>query len=509
MESTAGLAALALFVLWLGYLVPHRVRHRQQLLDSRTEDRFSGSLRVLAVADPAAGGAVQVNTVDVAPPGTAGDLASGAHRSLLLSASAARSGSGTPDAPSIPPQHQSSRKEEGTHAVETTAPTDRRHAAPSRRGTDATARHDGTGGPAAPGRVQPSGPTRLQVLERRAIVARRRLALTAVLLLATVGAWACVGIGLVPWFVAAVPTALLLLVLAFGRLAVLAGKRADAAWLAQRRASAARAGSPREDSARAGSAASGRGRPVAGGPAIVRNAPPRVTGRAVHGSQLNTQMIPRVTPQDLARAAEARTGSDARAADVGGSADNGARGREGSGRARGVGSGSGSGARADDDSEPERVEPSRMEPTRVESRGVESEGAGPEGAAFLRREGAPSTPAKEAGASERDHVPSGRAWDPVPVPRPTYTMKASAPRRGPAPSAGTVPGPVAASGASATQTARSVAEASGRGAPASGQAEESAPPAATRAAGDEAKPRTETLGLDLNEILARRRAAGQ
>jgi hypothetical protein len=29
------------------------------------------------------------------------------------------------------------------------------------------------------------------------------------------------------------------------------------------------------------------------------------------------------------------------------------------------------------------------------------------------------------------------------------------------------------------------------------------------AAGDERKPSTETLGLDLNEILARRRAAGQ
>ncbi|TWH30936.1 hypothetical protein L600_002800000010, partial [Isoptericola variabilis J7] len=50
MESAAGLAALALFVLWLGYWVPQRLRHRQQLLESRVEDRFSGGLRVLAVA---------------------------------------------------------------------------------------------------------------------------------------------------------------------------------------------------------------------------------------------------------------------------------------------------------------------------------------------------------------------------------------------------------------------------------------------------------------------------
>src|SRR5690606_12163834 len=49
--SPAGLAALGVVGLWLAYLVPHRLRHRQQLLESRTEDRYSGSMRVLAVTD--------------------------------------------------------------------------------------------------------------------------------------------------------------------------------------------------------------------------------------------------------------------------------------------------------------------------------------------------------------------------------------------------------------------------------------------------------------------------
>ena len=55
-ESASGIVALAVFLLWVGFYVPHRVRHRQQLLDARTDDRFSGSLRVLAVAGPGGGG---------------------------------------------------------------------------------------------------------------------------------------------------------------------------------------------------------------------------------------------------------------------------------------------------------------------------------------------------------------------------------------------------------------------------------------------------------------------
>ncbi len=52
MHDIAGLVALAIVGLWIAYLVPHRLRYRQQLLESRTEDRFSDALRVLVVAEP-------------------------------------------------------------------------------------------------------------------------------------------------------------------------------------------------------------------------------------------------------------------------------------------------------------------------------------------------------------------------------------------------------------------------------------------------------------------------
>jgi len=50
-NDLAGPVALALVVLWVAYLVPHKLRHRQQLLESRADDRFSEALRVVAVSD--------------------------------------------------------------------------------------------------------------------------------------------------------------------------------------------------------------------------------------------------------------------------------------------------------------------------------------------------------------------------------------------------------------------------------------------------------------------------
>src|SRR5690606_8123228 len=47
--------------------------------------------------------------------------------------------------------------------------------------------------------------------------------------------------------------------------------------------------------------------------------------------------------------------------------------------------------------------------------------------------GEPAPGRDEHVVEQVEHVASGRAWDPVPVPPPTYTMKASAPRREPAP----------------------------------------------------------------------------
>ncbi|MEZ0446924.1 hypothetical protein AB5970_03570, partial [Cellulomonas sp. ICMP 17802] len=51
MNDLAGPVALALVGLWVAYLVPHKLRHRQQLLESRADDRFSEALRVVAVSD--------------------------------------------------------------------------------------------------------------------------------------------------------------------------------------------------------------------------------------------------------------------------------------------------------------------------------------------------------------------------------------------------------------------------------------------------------------------------
>ncbi|ARK04662.1 hypothetical protein B8281_07895 [Cellulosimicrobium sp. TH-20] len=408
MESASGIVALAVFLLWVGFYVPHRVRHRQQLLDARTDDRFSGSLRVLAVAGPGGGGFDRwdarldgVTTVAAIASGPAG---AGGRPLLGAAGTQSRSEGRTHD-------------EEGTHAMGSTV-----SASPSR---------------GAPPRRQPaSEQSRLELLERRAAAARRRLALTVVLLLATLGVWVVVALGLVPWWTGVVPTAFLGLVLVLGRRAVLAAQRSDAAWLAERRAAARAA----------------RGA-VLGAPPAPRGARPRVTGRAVHGSQVSTQMIPRVTPQDLARA------NAAASADAGAPTTTGASSRE-----RATASGPAEGPAS------EEPAPAADDPTTARE----------------------TTPVVEVEAVDAERVPTGRAWDPVPVPPPTYTMKPTAPRREPAPLTDddvvspTVPARVEPVVAAETRS----------GAPAP-------------AAGDERKPSTETLGLDLNEILARRRAAGQ
>ncbi|MHA7618788.1 hypothetical protein ACX12M_09725 [Cellulosimicrobium cellulans] len=403
MESASGIVALAVFLLWVGFYVPHRVRHRQQLLDARTDDRFSGSLRVLAVAGPGGGGFDRwdarldgVTTVAAIASGPAG---AGGRPLLGAAGTQSRSEGRTHD-------------EEGTHAMGSTV-----SASPSR---------------GAPPRRQPaSEQSRLELLERRAAAARRRLALTVVLLLATVGVWVVVALGLVPWWAGVVPTAFLGLVLVLGRRAVLAAQRSDAAWLAERRAAARAA----------------RGA-VLGAPPAPRGARPRVTGRAVHGSQVSTQMIPRVTPQDLARANAAA------------SADAGA--------------------------------PAASSRERVTASGATEGPASEEPAPAADEPGTAAQTAPTVEAVDAEHVPTGRAWDPVPVPPPTYTMKPTAPRREPAP----LTDDDVVSPTVSARVEPVVAADARSGAP-------------TPAVGDERKPSTETLGLDLNEILARRRAAGQ
>ncbi|WP_277516093.1 hypothetical protein [Cellulosimicrobium cellulans] len=416
MESASGIVALAVFLLWVGFYVPHRVRHRQQLLEARTDDRFSGSLRVLAVAGPGGGG---MDRWDARLDGV----------TAVAAIASGPAGGGRPLLGGAGSQGRSedrTHEEEGTHAMGSTD-----SASPSR---------------GAPPRRQPaSEQSRLALLERRAAAARRRLALTVVLLLASVAVWVVVALGYLPWWAGVVPTAVLGLVLVLGRRAVLAAQRSDAAWLAERRAAARAA----------------RGT-VLGAPPAPRGARPRVTGRAVHGSQVSTQMIPRVTPQDLARAnatAEALSGTS------GGSAS--------SARERTTASST----TTAEDSGSEEPAPARAGATAVVVTEVSVE----------------ATEVVEVEGVDEEHVPSGRAWDPVPVPPPTYTMKPTAPRREPAPLPDDVVSPARA-GAAPAPVEVVVDVPSGAPEP---------------AAGDERKPSTETLGLDLNEILARRRAAGQ
>lgn len=339
---------MALFVLWLGYGVPHLLRHRHQLSEARSGDRFSGGMRVVAV---------------------------GGRNSIFLAK----------QADSTILSRQSTSAQGGSMATRTAA-------APGARPGVAVERPS-----------ELPVPSRFAVLEaraRRAARARRRLVVTVLLLLASVAAWAFVALGTVHWGVAAGPTALLLLVLTLGRRAAVAARRADAMVAAARRAARQRATEARVL--------------AGGGPHLPRNRL-RVTGLAVHGSDADTQVIPR---------AERRP-------DV-----------------------------LDELLAPE------PEPVKVV-------------------EVTPDGEVSPAAASVEEPV-GGLAWNPVPVPLPTYVTKPPAPRREPVPM-------IAEEAPSDESTA--------------------VDDAALRAEdellrGDVPQTKTETLAQPLEEILARRRAAG-
>ncbi|WP_286217132.1 hypothetical protein [Paraoerskovia sediminicola] len=388
MNSSTGIVALMLVVLWLAYFLPTRVQQRQQLLDSQLGDRFSGSLRVLAVA----GGSPRGSAPDVARTGrrTADAHLPGAAPVLMIE------------------QHERPRPMSSTYA-------------PRPVGGDGASRLAPTG----------LSPARSAMLARRAAAARRRLILTLGLLVVTVGVVVAAAVGVLAWAVVAVPAALLVAVLVLGRRASASAARSDAAWHAERRA-------------RAASRAS---RDVVGAPVVPR----RATGHAVRRSAAETGMIPRVASP---------------ATSAGGSKD-------------GVGSGDGG-------SEIERArEAARAaadDETRTEVIAVVEAPVGTAAGAKSAPAAAAPTATAPATATESDDD-LGRAWNPVPVPRPTYTMKPAAPRREPAPLT------------DATPTVR-------RGD--AGPVRTAAPAAATPAA-----VHPESLGVDLNQVLARRRAAGQ
>ncbi|WP_157237247.1 hypothetical protein [Promicromonospora sukumoe] len=388
MESTAGLTAVALFVLWLGYWMPSMVRRRAELADARVPDRFSGGLRVVAMSGSGRRGGAMVNDGN-------------------------RRGSG-----------------QGVPRVAHPTP---RQGLPLQimvRGRPLTAE-----------RIR-----RVERRARRAARARRRFIVSIFLLVASIVAWALVGLNQLHWGAAVTTSAMLLFVLFLGRRAARAARRADARWHATVRAARQRATQARAL--------------ANGGPYAPRNRA-QVVGLAARGSDTQTQAIPRVGGKNVLD--EILDGPE----------------------------------------KPKVIEVTAEVVDEV-----------PAGAA------APGEPA--AGAEP----PSGRAWDPVPVPLPTYVTKPKAPQRQPAAlpagsssgkgSAGGSGRPGGAGASSAVVPGTTTAGgAAGAGAGASGAAAGAG--SAAKAAdvaedellrGEPPRMKSETLGQPLEEILARRRAAG-
>lgn len=235
MYEFAGPATLVVVGLWIAYLVPHKLRHRQQLLESRTDDRFSDALRVLAVTGPE--GSSRRRRADVA-------------RSIR------------PDCGPVDKRVGLLTPGRGARVVETDrggTHVDRPHGTQDRIGADAARR-------AAQLHAAHAAAT-----ARRGAAARRRGVLAGVLLAAAVAGWVVVGVTALGVLAGVVPTVLLAAVLGLGRHAVVQGQAAEAEW--QRRISEASA-PLRAREARA-----------------ARRAAP---GRAVRPSAADTQAITRV-----------------------------------------------------------------------------------------------------------------------------------------------------------------------------------------------------------------------
>lgn len=375
MESTAGLTAVALFVLWLGYWLPSLVRYRSELADARVTDRFSVGLRIVAMSGSGRKGGAMVT--DGKPRGT---------------------GQGVPRVARPTPKG---------HPLQIMV-----------RGRPLTAE-----------RLR-----RVERRARRAARARRRLIVSALLMVCSIAAWVLVGLDRLHWGMAVAPSGMLLFVLFLGRRAARAARRADARWQATVRAARQRATQARVL--------------ANGGPYAPRNRA-QVTGLATHGSSTQTQAIPRVVRKDVLDEI------------------------------------------LDGPAKPKVIEVPVEDEVPAE-RPVE---------------------AKEP--PKRDQPPSGRAWDPVPVPLPTYVTKPAAPQRQPV----ALPASSTASRGSATATGPTASApgrqpGSGAALPpsvlVSGSPRVGADPVAEDELirGEPPRMKSETLGKPLEEILARRRAAG-
>ncbi|MEU4364207.1 hypothetical protein [Promicromonospora sp. NPDC023987] len=293
-------------------------------------------------------------------------------------------------------------------------------------------------------RGRPLTAERLRRVERRArrvARARRRLIVSALLLVCSIGGWALVGFDRLHWGMAVAPSAMLLFVLFLGRRAARAARRADARWQATVRAARQRATQARAL--------------ANGGPYAPRNRA-QVTGLATHGSSTETQAIPRVARKDVLDEI------------------------------------------LDGPTKPKVIEvPVEEEPKAAPKTELATEDEKP---------------------AERAAVPSGRAWDPVPVPLPTYVTKPAAPQRQPAalPPSSTAPkGPTATTGSASQPSGTGRQLSAGPASAPPSVPVSGAAPAGTDPVGEDEllrgePPRTksETLGKPLEEILARRRAAG-
>jgi len=201
----SGPAALVVVGLWLVYLVPQRLRHRQQLLESRTDDRFSGDLRVLATAT----GGPRKDVAATSRERAAGEPWCSALLTPTRGTQVRMLGGGV--GVMNRPQNLQDRAE--VRAV--------------RRDADARAH-------------------RAAAVARRAASARRRAALTLALTVVTIACWLVVGIagtgiGGIAIGGALTPTVILLAVLGLGRRAVVLNARADAAWALRTSATPVRA----------------------------------------------------------------------------------------------------------------------------------------------------------------------------------------------------------------------------------------------------------------------------
>lgn len=399
-------------VLWLAYLVPQRLRHRQQLVEARVDDRFSGRLRVLAVASEGAGTRAR-------SAGRGAQVSLQKHGDCTVSSSADVSLLTPPIGTTVRPRRQIT---DGVQDME---------------------RNDSYG-----------SASRDALLARRAAAARRRatLTLTLVVLTAVVGVLGATTA--LPVWTVAVPGLLLVSVLVLGRRAVLANARADQA--AREREAAREAARP--------AALRRAGRPA---PAVRTT----VTGRAVHPSQTQTEMISRVRAQETGESTAVGTAPQSETATASEATT------EVSPRAK----------KAQGRAQDERRTQAPAD------RGSADRGPADRSSADTP---APDQPARSTTRTATDAAPAagGTDWEPVAVPRPVYTLKSAAPRWEPA--------PLTAELRKLTEERRAeLAAVHG----AEGAEADQVP--AAQSAADE--PSEDSLGVNLNSVLARRRVAGE